>query len=74
MKRGDPNIEGYKAAKILLALMPTAGKPALNRLFEKTMNERNNSDPLTDFKTEAEYDDRMDWLDGFLDYFEEYLK
>jgi len=54
--------------------MPTAGKSAINRLFEKTMYERNNANPITDFKTESEYDDRMDWLDGFLDYFEEYLK
>jgi hypothetical protein len=74
MKRGDPNIEGCEAAKILLALMPTAGKSAINRLFEKTMYERNNANPITDFKTESEYDYRMDWLDGFLDYFEEYLK
>lgn len=73
MKKGDPHIEGYKAGKSLLALMPTAGKPAMNRLFDKTMSERNSA-KYSDFKTQDEYDDRMDWLDGFLDYFEEYLK
>ena len=73
MQKGDPHIEGYKAAKSLLALMPTAGKSAMNRLFEKPMAERNNA-VHSDFKTEADYDDRMDWLDGFLDYFEEFLK
>tara|TARA_R110000744_G_scaffold7342_3_gene25317 strand:+ start:8398 stop:8622 length:225 start_codon:yes stop_codon:yes gene_type:complete len=74
MQKGDQHIEGYKAGKRLLTMMSMADKPAIDKLFEKMMNERNNADPLTDFKTEAEYDDRMDWLDGFLDYFEEYLK
>tara|TARA_R110000765_G_scaffold20317_1_gene52778 strand:+ start:3476 stop:3703 length:228 start_codon:yes stop_codon:yes gene_type:complete len=72
MKKSNYDI-GYNESKIALNMLISPTKSVLEMMHKNTLNERNNSDPST-YDYGWEYDDRMDWIDGSLDYLEEFIE
>lgn len=76
MQRYDEDIcyqNGLEAAKKSVSMFSESNRIAIQSLFDKTVHKRCYI-KVSDCKDEVDYEDQKDWLDGFIDYVEEYLE